>query len=48
MHVEFEEVVECVGQGWEGAGYCFGDAVVQGEWQGGLVACCEGDVLEFA
>ena len=48
MHVEFVEVVEGVGEGGDRAGDCFGDAVVEGEGARGLVACCEGDVLQLA
>jgi len=48
VDVEFEEVVELIGEGGDGAGYCFGDAVVEGEGARSLVAGVEGDVLEFA
>lgn len=48
VDVEFEEVVERVGEGGDCALYCFRDPVVQGQWAGGLVAGDEGDILEFA
>lgn len=41
-------MVKRVGEGADGASYCFGDAVVEGERAGGLVAGWEGDVLEFS
>jgi hypothetical protein len=48
VNVELEEVVELVGEGGNGAGYCFGDAVVQGQRASCLVASVEGHILEFA
>jgi hypothetical protein len=48
VDVEFKEVVEVVREGGDRAGYRFGDAVVQGERAGCLVAGVEWDVLKFA
>lgn len=48
MDVELEEMVHLIGEGVDGACYCFGDAVVEGERAGGFVAGHEGDVLELA
>lgn len=47
MDVKLEEMVQLIGEGVDGACYCFGDAVVEGERAGGFVAGHEGDVLEF-
>jgi hypothetical protein len=48
VDVEFEEMVELIGEGGDGAGYCFGDAVVEGERARCLVASVEWNVLELA
>lgn len=48
MDVEFKKVVEVVSEGGDGAGYCFGDAIAEGERSGGFVAGVEWDILEFA
>lgn len=48
VDVEFKKVVEVVGEGGDGAGYCFGDAIAEGERSSGFVAGVEGDILEFA
>lgn len=48
MDVELEEVVHLIGEGVDGACYCFRYAVVERERAGGFVAGHEGDVLEFA
>lgn len=48
MDVVFKEVVEFIGEGVDGAVYCFWDAVAQGEGEEGFVAGWEGDVLEFS
>lgn len=48
MDIEFQEMVEFVGEGGDGAGYCFRDAVAEGERTGGFVAGIEGDILKFA
>lgn len=48
VDVVFEEVVEFIGEGGDGAGDGFGDAIAEGEWEEGLVAGGEGDVLEFS
>jgi hypothetical protein len=48
MDEEFEEVVEFVGEGVDGAGLGLGSRKGEGEGEQGLVAGCEGDVLEVA
>jgi hypothetical protein len=45
VHVELEEMVHVIGERGDGAGYCFGDAVVEGERACGFVAGYEGDIL---
>lgn len=48
VHVVFEQVVECVWEGVDGAGDGLGDAVAQGEREGSFVAGREGDILQSA
>ena len=43
---EFEQVVEFVGKGVDGAGLGLGRGEGEGEREEGLVAGCEGDVLQ--
>ena len=46
MDEEFEEVVDLVGEEVESAGLGLGRGEGEGKWLAGLVAGCEGDVLE--
>ena len=48
MDEELEKVVESVGEGIDGAGLGLGRGEGKGEREEGLVAGCEGNVLEVA
>jgi hypothetical protein len=48
MHIVFEEMIQSIRKGVDGAGDGLGDTVAQGEGERGLVAGWEGDVLQSA
>ena len=47
MDVIFQEVIEFIGKGVDGAVHGFCDAVSKGKRKGGLVAGGKGDILQF-
>ena len=48
MDVVFQEVIQFIGEGVDGAVDGFGDAVLKGEREGGLVAGGKRDKLQFS